>query len=96
MTYDIGDRPRVTATFTDLAGTVVDPTIITCALKYPNGTTTVTYTFGVDGDLQRTSIGIYTLDFTITQAGGYGYKFNGLGAIVASVQGRIAVRRSVA
>ena len=45
--YEIGDQPRITCTFTNLAGTVMDPTTVTCTVKTPSGTST-TYTYGVD------------------------------------------------
>lgn len=93
--YDIGDEPRITVTFTDLSGTVGDPTTVTCIVKTPSGASR-TYTYGTDAELTQTSTGIYNLDLLITEAGEYRYKFNGTNALAASVQGRIAVRKSLA
>jgi hypothetical protein len=95
MAYDIGDQVRITTTFTNLAGAVADPTVITCVVKSPLGTST-TYTYGTDAELTRTSTGIYNLDLSIVDAGTYKYKFAGIGALVTADQGRVEVRRSLA
>jgi uncharacterized protein YfaS (alpha-2-macroglobulin family) len=39
-TYDIGDRPTITATFTNLAGNAADPSAITFKTIAPDGTVT--------------------------------------------------------
>lgn len=93
--YDINDQPRITNTFTNLAGDATDPTAVTCNVKSPSGTTTV-YTYGTDANLTKLETGVYALDLPLTESGCYKWKFNGTGALIASDQGRINVRRSLA
>lgn len=90
--YNIGDQPRVTVTFTNLAGTATDPTAISCAVQSPQGSRT--YAYGVDPEVTKTSTGVYNLDLTLAAAKEYRYKWSGTGALVASEQGRIAVRKA--
>ncbi len=77
--YDIGDLVRLSATFTNTAGVVTDPTATTCAIKVPSGTVT-TYTYLVDVDLVRDSAGAFHLDYSPVAEGIHTYRFVGTGA----------------
>jgi len=92
---DIGDGITLTETFTDVNGVLTDPSTITCAVKAPNGSTT-TYTYASPAtSITWVSTGVYALDLTLDEAGEYRYRWYGTG-VVASDQGRINVRKSLA
>ena len=77
--YDIGDLVRLSATFTNTAGAVTDPTATTCSIRVPSGTVT-THTYGVSADLVRDSTGLFHLDYSPTVEGIHNYRFVGTGA----------------
>lgn len=91
--YDVGDKIRLTHTFTNLAGVVTDPTAVTFKMKKPDGTTT-TYVYGTDAELVKSATGIYYVDWTFTMADSHKYRFAGTGTVTTSDEGTILVRRS--
>lgn len=88
--YDIGDVARVTATFTDDAGTPADPSSVTATVRAPDATTT-NYTVTA-GQIVKDSTGNYHLDIPCTLAGDYYYVFKGVGTIAAAEEGTFTVR----
>lgn len=93
MPYDIGDKVRLTATFTNLAGTATDPSTVTFRMKLPGGTTT-TYTYGSTAELVKSSTGVYYVDWTFSVAGSHYYRFAGTGTVAAADEGVLTPRRS--
>jgi hypothetical protein len=92
MTYDIGDRVRLAATFQDLNSNLADPTTITLTIKKPNQPAVV-YAYALSPALLiRDSVGRYHVDLDLHIAGTWKYKWNGGGAIIAAEEGRIFVR----
>jgi hypothetical protein len=55
-TYDIGDRPTITATFTNLAGDLANPSAITFQTKAPDGTVVTDN----QADATNTGVGVWT------------------------------------
>ncbi len=91
-TYDIGDKVRETATFSNVSGTATDPTTIKCHVENPAGTVT-SYTYAAtSGDISRSGAGVYLLDITTTGHGLYELRWAGTGTIVANVEGWFSVR----
>lgn len=78
-TYDIGDVVRCRAIFTDSDSVAVDPAAVVFKFKAP-GSAIVTYTYGVDGQILKTSTGNYYVDLTIATAGTYRYRFAATGS----------------
>lgn len=93
--YDIGDTRRLTATFTNLAGTETDPSTVTFKIKLPDGTVT-TYVYGTDAELVRSGAGVYYVDYSITQAGRYSYRFEGTGTVATAENSEFYARRNEA
>jgi len=94
--YDVGDRPRLTITFTDFARQPSDPFAVNCHVRSPSGATVV-YTY--PSDISKSSTGVYTLDLPLLEAGDYKYKWNStdsFGVPEASDQGYISARHSLA
>jgi len=77
-TYDLGDLPRITGTFTNAAGVVLDPTAVFCTYRSPAGVLT-TLTYGVDAALVKDSTGVYHVDISATLAGVWQYRFYSTG-----------------
>lgn len=99
--YDIGDVVRLgnhstntdTAAFSDASGVVTDPTVVTLALKKPDGTTT-TYTYNGAPALSKESTGRYYVDVPLTDAGRWYYRLVGTGTVQAAAEGVLNVRIS--
>lgn len=91
--YDVGDVVRLATTFTNSAGTGVDPSSITFQhrqwLADPTSFTTIVY--GV-GSITRVTTGEYYHDFAVSSVGELRYRWNGFGANAAAVEGRFMVR----
>jgi len=95
--YDVGDVVRMRASFTNSAGTYVDPSSITLQYRQfladPLSYTTVVY--GV-GSITRVSTGSYFSDVAVNSDGEWRYRWNGLGENAAAVEEQFKVRfRSV-
>lgn len=91
--YDKGDLVRCSASFTTSAGAAVDPTVITFKFKTPGGTTT-TYTYGVDAELVKDSVGNYHVDVSATASGTWFYRFEGTGDAQAADEASILIEKS--
>ena len=89
--YNVGDKRRLTGTFTDLAGALDDPTVITFRIKEPDGTITSHASGG--GIVTNISLGVWYVDFTITQEGIHNYEFIGTGDVVTAEESSFRVRR---
>ena len=72
----IGNTARLSCTFTDETNQAADPTVVTVTIKPPDGPSSV-FTPVRDG------VGAYHYDLALTAAGDYGYRFKGVGAIIA-------------
>lgn len=69
MALSVGDLLRSIGTWTDPDdGTAIDPTTVAVTVVKPDGTST-TYVFGVDGEVTKTSAGIYKLLVDADQEG---------------------------
>ena len=93
-TYDIGDTPRLTATWTDINDLAVDPSAVTFTWKTP-GASVTTYTYGVDAQLVKSSTGIYYVDLALNASGKWSYRFAGTGPGAASAENQLNVRESL-
>lgn len=84
--YEVGDVVRLNGTFTNVAGTLADPSGLVLRVLPPNGTlessTLGTGTAIVDG----TGTGYFYSDYTIAQIGRHYYWWVASGA-VATVEG---------
>lgn len=87
-TRDLGDKCRLTCTFTNLAGADTDPTAVTFKMMEPDSTVT-TYVYGVDAELVKSATGIYYVEWTADQAGRHLYRFVGTGTVAQAVEGEI-------
>ena len=90
--YDVGDVVRVMATFTNSAGTAVDPSSVYAFHKIvkPEVSNTTTIAYGVDS-MVRLAAGIYYTDIPVNTGGEWHYRFRGRGANAAAVEGNFQV-----
>lgn len=65
--FEPGDRPRISATFRDATGALLDPTTVKFIYTTPAGTKT-TYVYLTDAALVRASAGVYRVDLPIPTA----------------------------
>ncbi len=64
---DVGDVAEITITTKDTDATLADPTTLVVTVQ-PEGGTSVSYIYGTDGELTKTSTGIYRLLHPVTAA----------------------------
>lgn len=91
--HDPGDLRRLGVTFTNLAGTITDPTAVTFSIRDPAGTI-VTYVYLADAELVRSSAGIYYVDYAINLPGRHAYRWSGTGAVATAETGEFYARRN--
>lgn len=91
--YDVGDVIRLRGSFTNSAGTAVDPSSVTVQLRRvlddPASYSTLVY--GVNS-VVKASVGEYYHDFTVSTDGEWRYRWNGLGDNAAAVEVAFKVR----
>lgn len=81
-TFLEGTRVRVTATFVDFDGTVVDPDTVTFSVKDPAGTVTV-YSYP-SSEVAKISTGVYTYTAVPNQTGVWRVRTDGDGVPVTA------------
>lgn len=86
-TFDIGALARLTGTYTDINGALVDPTTASVSVKAPDGTVTT-------ATPSKDSTGIYHYDFQTTLWGNHFYRFTGTGAAVGAGDSQFLVKQS--
>lgn len=93
MTYDVGDRTRLTATFTDdITGNPADPTVITLRVKPPKTNAIVMVSNSSPQQIFKDSTGVYHADIDVTVSGTWHYKWFGTGSLVAAEEATFFVR----
>ena len=77
--YDQKDLVRCTATWTNSAGTKIDPTAVIFKFKFTLSGTITTYTYGVDAELVKEETGVYHVDIDANASGTWYYRFESTG-----------------
>lgn len=77
---DRGDTKTVTATFKNASAAVTDPTTITVYLRHPDQAGE-TFVYGTDGEVTKSSTGVYVFTYRVTKSGTYYGAFVGTGAL---------------
>lgn len=85
--YDIGDGIRITATFTNLAGALADPTTVVFRVLDPLGAMTTP-------SFSRDSLGVYYADIVATAKGVWLYRWEGTGSVTVAEESSFTVRSS--
>ncbi len=87
--YDIGDKRRLQATFTDVNGTLGDPTALELKIKAPDGT----FTTKSLNDIERESVGVFYFDHIFLQSGRHIASWSASAGIVTSGEVEYYVRK---
>ena len=92
--YQVGDLVRITAAFTNEAGSAADPTTVTLLVKlrYVIGAETTTYTYPTN--ITKDSTGNYHVDFQPTTEGIWDYRWVGTGTVTAAGESAFNVPNS--
>ena len=85
--YLPGQKVRISASFTNSAGTEADPSDVILTVKAPTGVTSTP-------TVSRDSTGIYHADVTLNSAGQWHYRWTGSGVIVAAGETFLIVNES--
>lgn len=83
--FDIGDQVRLGATFTNLAGTLLNPTTVACVARKPDGSTTTLTAV-------NESTGVYHADVLVDQSGTWNARWAGTGTLVVAEETSFEVR----
>jgi uncharacterized protein YfaS (alpha-2-macroglobulin family) len=78
-TYDLGDLVRCSGAFTNASDAAVDPDTVLFQFRTPSGDIT-TYTYGVDAELVRDSLGNYHVDVDANEVGEWWVRFYSTGS----------------
>ena len=89
-TYDVGDVVRMTGTFAQ-NGTATDPSTVAIQIRTPVGAV-VTYTYGTDAEVVKSSTGVFYADYTVTGSGQHWYRWVSTGTGAAAEEGHFEVR----
>jgi hypothetical protein len=81
--YEQGQVVRATGTFRDLAGNLVDPSVVQFRTRTPAAVVTE-YVYGVNADLIKDSTGVYHFDIPLSVAGLWKYRWLSTGVGAAS------------
>ena len=93
-TFDIGDQPVYSVTFTSAAGAVTDPSTVVWLYRNAAGVET-SYTYGVASEVTRVSTGVYEFTVpTITAAGQHAVRAKGTAGLITAVEQAFKVRPS--
>ena len=91
--YQVGDKIRLSAAFTDIDSAAQDPGGVQFKIRAPDGTIT-TYIYSTDAELVKDSTGNYHVDYLIATAGRYRYRFAGVTTGQAADEGEFRVQNS--
>jgi len=89
----VGDKPRVRATCADVDGMLVDPASLTVLVRDPEGFET-SYTYGVDAEITRASLGVFDVFVDLTKPGDWFVRWKGAGSLQGAEEVRIRARSS--
>lgn len=87
--YDIGDLRQLKATFTDISGTLTNPTGITLTVREPDGVLTTKNI----GELSSGTTGIYTFNFAVTKPGRHIVNWAGTAGVVTAEETEFYIRK---
>ena len=83
--YDLGTRPVFTATFTDAAGVLTDPSTVLFLLRRDGVAGVTTYTSGVSSEVANPSVGVFTFTPPVfTAAGRYRLRAKGTAGLLTA------------
>ena len=93
--HNLGQKVRVTYSYTNAAGQAADPDAVFVAVKEP-GASTTTYQYGVDSEVVKDDTGEYHVDLSLSTTGIWAVRGYSTGSVQAgSADTLIRVRETV-
>lgn len=96
-TFDVSDVARLRVKFfrklDSGAELLTDPSAITCRVKDPLNVI-VLYTFGVDPELERITVGVFKLEIPVPIVGVWEFRWKGTGAVAVADEQKFTVEAS--
>ena len=89
--YDLGDRLKLTAQFSNEDYDPEDPTTVTCKIKKPD-TEVESYVYLTDIEVVRDGIGSYYMFYSPQTAGRYVQRWEGTGLVEAAEEREFYVK----
>lgn len=89
----VGDTAKLFITLALADGTLADPQALTLRLMDPLGAT-LTYTFGIDAEVQRIAPGTYIVQFILVRPGRYYWSWHAEAPVTGAAEGSLYVERS--
>lgn len=89
----VGTLVRIFNEYSD-SGTLIDPTVVRVALRVPDASAPLTFTYGVDAQVQRDSVGLYRFEYEPQVPGTFVYSWFGDGTVNAQSFGFFEVLQS--
>ena len=77
MPYQNNTTARLSAEFTDQAGSPVDPATVSVSVQPPRGATPLAYRYGTDIEVVKDSTGNYHVDVLLDKSGIWWYRWQG-------------------
>lgn len=90
MSYQIGDKLRITATFKDSSRVNADPDAVNFRFRKPDETETK-YEYGTDAQIVRLSVGVYYVDLPLDAAKEWFYRWEAVGNFACAIEKPIQV-----
>ena len=83
--FDIGTLVRVSGAFRDVSNAAIDPSTVKFKWKRPDTGVVTTYTYGIDNQLVKDSVGNYHVDVSADVQGDWLYRWESTGTGQAAV-----------
>ncbi len=80
--HNLGQKIRVSATFTDAGGEAADPTAVFVVVKAPDADA-VSYQYGVDSEVVKDDTGDYHIDQALSSSGVWAVRWYSTGTVQA-------------
>lgn len=92
LPFGYGNRVKISAAFTNIAGAAVDPATVKCAVEAPVSGQ-LNYTYGVDAEVVKSAVGNYYVERDLDEVGIWNYRWEGLGSHLSADEGFFHVRQ---
>lgn len=94
--FKFGATIRLRAAFSDdlCPSSPVDPDSVVVKVLHPGDTGPTSYTYGVDAEVIKESVGCYRFDVFATTPGTYSFRWEGAGTYAAVDEGQFKVQTS--
>lgn len=90
MSFQIGDKIRLTATFRDVGRFLADPDTVRFRFKQECNAETA-YVYLTDSQIVRDSVGVFHVDLALTAQGEWWFRWEGDGTLAGAIEKALEV-----